>query len=177
MLKNKAWSALHKKQAIKIMGRKPKATEVKRASGAFAKDPQRENKNEPKPIRRAPEKPEILLNDSIASEKWDSLCVVLDQLGLIASSDLELMELFCISWSRYRKLLAIVEDEGFTIFDDKGNRKRNPSMIELNAIEDKLRRLVAEFGLTPSSRSRLVSVKREEKTEFQNWLEKRNNLN
>jgi P27 family predicted phage terminase small subunit len=154
-------------------GRPKIATEVHRAKGSYALNPQRENKNEPKPIREAPAKPETLMGDSVASDKWDSLCVILDQLGLIAQTDADLMELFCITFSQYRRLLKEVNENGFTETNQHGESKRSPIVIEYRNSVEVLRRLIPEFGLSPSSRSRLVSVKKEEKTDFQKWLEKR----
>jgi P27 family predicted phage terminase small subunit len=163
-------------------GRPRKATEVLREQGAYKSNPRRENKQEPKPNKIAPDKPATVEDDPIASQKWDSLCILLEQCGLLADTDSDLMELFCITFSQYRRLLKQINTTGFTIVtrDPQTNNpvvKRNPIMIEYRNIADLLRRLIPEFGLSPSSRSRLVSTRKEEKSEFQKWLERGKDLN
>lgn len=164
-----------------MKGRPRKATEVLRESGAFKINPKRENKSEPKPRSAEPPKPDVVKEDPIANQKWDSLANLLDEVGLLAVTDGELMELFCITFSQYRRLLSQVNKSGFTLVskDDSGvTVKRNPIMTEYRAAADLLRRLIPEFGLSPSSRSRLIAVTDEDRKEdpFQEWL-KRGGLN
>ena len=164
-----------------MKGRPRKATEVLKQEGAYKVNPQRENKQEPKPRSIEPPKPDVVKQDPIANQKWDSLANLLDEVGLLANTDGELMELFCITFSQYRKLLGQVNKTGFTLVSkelDGVTVKRNPIMTEYKAAADMLRRLIPEFGLSPSSRSRLVAVSSESRKDdpFDEWL-KRGGLN
>lgn len=163
-------------------GRPRKASEVHKQSGAYKINPKRENKREPKPKSQAPPKPDCVKSDAIANKKWISLCKLLDEIGLLANTDGELLELFCITFSQYRRLLVQVNTSGFTLISKDGDGvtvKRNPIMVEYKAAADMLRRLIPEFGLSPASRTRLVAVTAEDRKEdpFQAWLKRSGGLN
>lgn len=159
------------------MGRKPLATEVKRQKGSFVAKPKRENKLEPKPPKGWPEKTELVLSDPLASQKWSETCQMLDDMNVLSKADRDLLELFCMNWSQYIALLRQVQKSGIVgeMLNHRGEvvLKRSPYQAELSRITDRQAKLLTEFGLTPSSRSRIATV-RDTKPEssFDKWIER-----
>jgi len=143
-----------------MRGRKPLNSKLKEASGAFQHDPQRRNSNEPEPPPGAPDKPDYL--DKIASAKWDHVIRLFEQMGMLNQADGDLLETYCVTYSGYRQALASVNKTGqvLTRRDRDGNQvlTRNPFSVELHKYLDRMSKLLAEMGLTPSSRSRVMTT-------------------
>jgi len=159
------------------MGRKPLATEVKKQKGSFIVQPGRENKLEPKPPKGWPEKTELVLSDPLASQKWDETCQLLEKMMVLSKADRDLLELFCMNYSQYIALLRKVQKSGIVgeMLNHRGEvvLKRSPYQAELSRITDRQAKLLAEFGLTPSSRSRIVTVgDKKPESSFDKWIER-----
>jgi len=159
------------------MPRKPLATAIKKQKGSFINQPGRENKNEPVPPKGWPAKTDVVLSDPLASSKWDEICQLLDDMDVLTKADRDLLEVFCINWSQYIALLKQVQKTGM-IISSTNNRgettlRRSPYQAELGKIVDRQAKLLTEFGLTPSSRTRIVTV-RDTKPEssFDKWIER-----
>jgi P27 family predicted phage terminase small subunit len=149
-------------------GRKPLATAVKEASGAYRKDPQRRNRLEPQAKRGWPEMPELVAADKVASEYWHRVCAILDELNILTTADVFLLEQQCLDYSQFRYLWTSVR-EG-SVSDDDGT-KTKPEAREIHKYMDRMVKRMAELGLTPSARSRLHVPQTEDKDPFQAWLE------
>lgn len=145
-----------------MRGRKPKATAVKEASGSFRKDPQRKNKHEPMPRRGWPVKPEHIEACDIASPQWDELCRTLDEMNILTVADKSLLALYCQTYAEWMKLQRHVKEHGCTTFNDKGNASQSPEAIQVHRYADRLLKMMAELGLTPSSRSRIKAPERQD---------------
>ena len=140
-------------------GRKPLPPEVHIANGSYDKNPQRQNHDAPKPLIGAPVKPTYL--DEVASAKWEEVVGLLDELGVLSRSDGNLIEAYCVTYSGYRAALAQVARIGQVIVErtDSGvEAKRSPWSAELHKYMDRMTKLLAELGLTPSARGRLKAV-------------------
>ena len=133
----------------------------------------------PKPIKEAPPKPDVIDANPVASRKWDALVQDLDQLGILAKSDCDLMEAYCITFAMYRKALADVNKTGQVLVvksdDNKVEVKRNPFSVELHKYMDRLTKLMGEMGLSPSSRARVAANGQEEDDAFTEYLLNRMN--
>jgi phage terminase small subunit len=105
-------------------GTKPKPTTLKLLAGVH---PYRVNGSEPIAPAGIPDPPGYL--DGRALELWQELAPMLASMGVLTLADRHALALLCDSYSRWREKPA----------DD---RRRT-----------EFRRLLAEFGLTPSSRS------------------------
>jgi P27 family predicted phage terminase small subunit len=138
-----------------MRGRKPKATATKEASGAFRKNPQRKNKAEPLPKRGWPVKPPHIAECEIASPQWDGLCKTLDEMNILTVADQSLLALYCQTYAEWMKLQRHVKEHGCSIMNDKGNVSQSPEAVQVHRYADRLLKMMAELGLTPSSRSRI----------------------
>lgn len=145
-----------------MRGRKPQSTAAKEASGAFRKDPQRRNKDEPQAKRGMPEKPEHVAADPVASEQWDELCRTLGDMNIVTLADRSLLALYCSTYSQWNQLQTEVAENGCYVVNDKGNLSQSPQAIQVHRYADRLLKMMAELGLTPSARSRIKAPKQDE---------------
>ena len=144
-----------------IPGRKPKTAEQKRRAGNPGKRPL--NENEPQPTPGAPQKPDHL--DEVANKKWDDLCIVLDEMGTLATSDQAILTMFCDSWSLYVKACVMIE-KGTQLLMSATNTPYRAPWVDLRSMAFKqLLQCSSELGLSPTSRARLSVVPKQKAPE------------
>lgn len=141
------------------MARPRLAPEIHKLQGTYSHDPQRENKNAPKANGRCPDAPDYFDDDEL--QKWHELTDDLQTMGIMSSDCREQMIAYCTAYAGYMQCRREVEKEGMVI-DSKDGSKRNPRMTDLHKFLEQMNRLRPEFGLTPASRSKLVSMKSDE---------------
>jgi phage terminase small subunit len=134
-----------------VKGRKPLASSVKRQSGAFKKNPQRENKHEPEAKTGHPSNPAHIASNPKASGYWDHACSQLAEMDLLTKADRSLLEVFSEAMA--------IRQQAFAELD----------MINWKKAADTCIRVSSELGLTPSARSRLVVKSKEEEDAFTQW--------
>ena len=142
-------------------GRKPLAAEVKRATGAYRKDPQRENKAAPTANGQSPKKPRWF--GGRESEKWKELLADLGGNGVLSSDTREILIAYCTAYGKWMEARERVAETGLAIegVDKLGNRTitRNAYVSEMNRLREQMNKLLPELGLTPASRQKLTSLK------------------
>lgn len=119
------------------------------------------NKKEPKKVAPKLRVPAHL--DPIAKTLWKKLTKQLDDLGVLSDTDLTGLEQCCELYARIRRLRADLRKLGATTYEsikDTGEVliKAYPQVAQLDAAERNFRSFITEFGLTPSSRTK-VEVK------------------
>jgi P27 family predicted phage terminase small subunit len=143
------------------MGRKALAQEVKEATGAFRKDPQRRNKAAPKADGTAPTIPRGLCK--VAKAKWREMVGDLGRNGVLSSDTREMLVSYCTIFAKWMEARQKVEETGLAIegVDKLGQLviTRNPYVAEMHKFREQLNKLLPEFGLTPASRQKLTSLK------------------
>lgn len=149
------------------MGRKPLAAEVKKSTGAYRKNPQRENKSAPTADGQLPEMPDWF--GDLERSKWDELVSDLSRNGVISTDTREILIAYCTAYAMWREARAKVLDTGLAIegFDKGGNVQitRNTYVTEMSKFRDQMNRLLPELGLTPASRQKLTSLSLDEDTD------------
>lgn len=155
-----------------MTGRKPLASAVHEQSGAYAKNPQRRNKNEPKPPIGWPDMPDIVKADQKAAECWNRICRSLDEMRILTKAEQDLIACYCLDYSQFCWLWEQVKEGNVGDFDDKGRAAVSPAASQIHKYADRLLKRQAELGLTPSARSRLHAPKKEEEDEFQQWMKR-----
>lgn len=144
-----------------MKGRKPKPLELRVLHGgayskAFAEQPQ--------PRRVLPRCPEHLTGEAAAC--WKRLARDLYDAGLLSALDRDALAAYCMAYARYKKAEEILAKSGEVIKtadkrDAEGNVIggsnwiQNPWLAVANRALEQMRQLAAEFGMTPSSRSRV----------------------
>ena len=140
-------------------GRKPKPTALKILEGNPGK--RALNKREPKPTPEMPTPPEHL--DAIARVEWDRMAVELHHLGLLTGLDRAVLAGYCDAYSLWvratQEMHAMLAEPGssLVIVTEKGYQLPHPLVAIRNKARDAMLKFGVEFGLSPSSRSR-VSV-------------------
>ena len=162
-----------------MKGPRPKSTATRKLTGEGKTHPERINKNEPVAPSGAPDMPEHL--DAIGADKWRHLMWLFEEMGMLNKADGDLIEAYCVTYSGFRKALESVNRTGQVLIlkSDEGKSveaRRNPFSVELHKYMDRMAKLLAEMGLTPSSRSRVVATPKQEDDPFAEWM-KRGGLN
>lgn len=148
-------------------GRKAIAQEVKEATGAFRKDPQRKNKAAPKADGESPRIPKELCR--VAKAKWKELAADLKRNGVLSTDTREILIAYCTAYAHWIELRKKVAETGLAIegVDKAGNVviTRNAYVAEMHKFREQMNRLLPEFGLTPASRQKLTSMNLDDKEE------------
>lgn len=134
-----------------MQGRKPKPTAIKMLEGNPGK--RALNHAEPKPRVVAPRPPEYL--GDAEKTKWKAAVKELYQLGLLTAIDQDALAMYCVVFVRWQKAEKMVREKGEIIKTAAGNIIQNPFLSIANRALDQLNKMGAEFGMTPSSRSRV----------------------
>jgi P27 family predicted phage terminase small subunit len=156
-----------------VKGRKPLSNATKEASGAFIKDPQRRNADEPKPKLGRPKIPAAVEDDPTAKSRWHWVCDQLESMNLLAVTDQGLIAGYCLDYSMMLALWETIKGGNVSDMDEKGRTKLKPEANQFHTYSDRILKREAELGLTPSSRSRLKAPQTEKEDEFDIWLKRR----
>lgn len=129
-------------------GRKPKPAELKELAGRS------HHKKEPPPIKLEIDVQPIENYNYLpsADELWNNLA----KAGVVKMSDR-------LAFMRYHDLLTVymeaaldVKERGQILNKDKSNERYNPSWRIMRDAQQEILKLEAEFGLTPSSKRRIM---------------------
>jgi P27 family predicted phage terminase small subunit len=152
-----------------MRGRKPKPTLVKLLEGNPGKRPI--NDCEPRPCAAIPECPEFL--DDEAKAEWFRSAKVLSDMGLLTVADRSALAAYCTAYSRWVNAEALVAKHGPVVLSpDKKFPMKSPYLVVADQAMEAMRKFMVEFGLTPSSRSRIKVIEGAEAAdEFEEFLE------
>jgi len=142
-----------------MRGRKPKPTHLKLVRGNPGK--RRLNGAEPVPERMLPSPPDELCAD--ARVEWQRVAGELHRIGVLSGIDRAALAAYCQAYGRWvvaeRAIARMAErdqlTEGLMIKTTNGNAVQNPLVGTANKAMADLVRYAAEFGMTPSARSRI----------------------
>jgi P27 family predicted phage terminase small subunit len=146
-------------------GRRPKPTQLKILSGTHRGPVKRE----PSAPVGVPPMPERLKVDQVALDKWLELSAILSGMGVLTTGDGEALATLCEVHSAEQSCLLALRAGGATIHTDLGGVKPNPAGSLYRSLVAMKASLLSEFGLTPSSRTKLatqVEVKKDDLEEF-----------
>jgi len=93
--------------------------------------------------------------DPMAKRRWRELSKILRSMRVLTIADRQALATLCQTISDIHKMRKILAKDGHVVDTERGPI-RNPAAIELHKLEDIQLKLLAEFGLTPSSRSRIT---------------------
>lgn len=136
-----------------MAGRKPKPTAVKKLEGNPGK--RKLNTKEPVPAKGMPDCPEWLLPE--AKKEWERLADLMNQMGVLTEVDMAAFAAYCQSYARWKEAQEHIDSEGSTFETDKGYQQQTPWVGIANTNQKLMLQAASEFGLTPSSRSRIVA--------------------
>jgi P27 family predicted phage terminase small subunit len=134
-----------------VTGRKPKPTAAKRLAGNPGKRPL--NQGEPQFLGPKPRKPAGL--PYYASVFWDKLAGPLYENGLLTVADVPVFEGLCYTFHFMKEAAKILKSDGQITTDEKGLKRKHPANQLFRDNYKLLMQAAAEFGISPSSRSRM----------------------
>jgi P27 family predicted phage terminase small subunit len=140
------------------------------------------NEKEPKPEMKAPAMPPNL--PDLAINEWNSIVPVLLRLGVLTELDGKALAAYCFSYARWQEAEKIVRERGMLIEEPIVSRetgeilsskfKKNPMISVSSDALKMMKAYLAEFGLTPATRSKLKIEPPGEEDPFEAYLARKN---
>ena len=135
-----------------MRGRKPKPPELRLLQGNPGHRPIQDI---PKPIPGQPPCPDYLTG--VAREVWYSVISEMSAAGTLGMENTRTIERYVVLYARWREAEAHVAQHGAVVPAPRSSVPMpNPNLAVANAASDRLGKIEAELGLTPSSRARVA---------------------
>lgn len=134
-------------------GRKPTPTAVKELEGNPGKRPL--NAKEPKPAKKAPSCPKWL--EPEAKKEWRRLAKQMEQIGILTEVDMAAFAGYCQAYARWKEAEEFITQHGSIVKTPSGYWQQVPQVSIAQTYLKIMNRFAEQFGLTPSSRSRIIA--------------------
>ena len=150
-----------------MAGRKPLPTQLKLVKGTAR--PHRMNPAEPQPSLAVPDPPEHL--DVEAAAKFTDMATLLARHRVMTELDAGALARYVVIWRRWLAAEAEVKRRGPVVKTVGGNIIQHPFLAVANKCLTQLGQIESEFGLTPSSRTRIrMAAPAETRDPFEDFL-------
>jgi P27 family predicted phage terminase small subunit len=154
-----------------MTGRRPKSAAKKKLHGNPGRRPL--PGNELKPERGIPEPPEWL--SDVALGHWQTLAPELDAAGVLTVADGHALALLCEAHADWRAACEAIELHGETYTRTTAAGKSTvvarPEVAMRSDAWSRMKSMLAEFGLTPTSRSRVSAIPKRKGGRLERFLE------
>lgn len=134
-------------------GRKPKPTALKVLEGNPGK--RQLNDKEPKPKSKAPTCPKWLEDE--ARKEWRRMAKQLEGLGVLTEIDMTAFAGYCQAYARWKEAEEFISKHGAIVKTPSGYWQQVPQVSIAQTYLKIMNRFCEQFGLTPSSRSRIIT--------------------
>lgn len=116
------------------------------------------NKREPKPVPTKPSAPKFL--SPAAKYEWRRVATELHRLGLLTGIDRATLAAYCQAYADWKAAVEFIKEHGsvYKVLDSKERVvavKPYPQVVIARNASEQIRKLAAEFGMTPAARSRI----------------------
>lgn len=135
-------------------GRKPKPTALKLLEGNPGNRPL--NINEPRPTG-VPDCPDWLEDE--AKAEWERMSTVLENMGMLTDMDMVAFAGYCQAYARWKEAEEFLSQHGSIVRTPNGYLQQVPQVSIAQTNLKIVLKFCEQFGLTPSSRSRIVADK------------------
>jgi P27 family predicted phage terminase small subunit len=152
-----------------MRGRKPLPSNVVRLRGNPGK--RRLNDAEPRPAIKAPSCPSCLGEE--ARKEWKWLAGELAELGLLTTIDRGMLAAYCQAHALWVEAVSSIGRYGTMVKSPNGFPMQSPYVAVANKQVEIMVRIAAEFGMTPSSRSRIRVGDKAPEDPFESFLRDR----
>ena len=82
---------------------------------------------------------------------------LMNQMGVLTEVDMAAFAAYCQSYARWKEAQEHITSGGSTFETDKGYQQQTPWVGIANTNQKLMLQAASEFGLTPSSRSRIIA--------------------
>ncbi|KNA31037.1 terminase [Burkholderia pseudomallei] len=152
-----------------MRGRKPTPTALKLVRGNPGKRPSNDAEPMPAPSRDL-ECPDWL--SAAAKPHWPAIAEQLHTAGLLTQIDTTALGLYCEAFARWKDANDKVVKLGAVVKSSHGYPIPSPYLQIANQAYAQLTRLLTEFGMTPSSRSRVTAKKPDPAEQYAKFVRK-----
>jgi len=136
-----------------VRGRKPKPAKLHELAGNPGHRPLNSSAPQPPVPDRAPYAPRHL--NEAGKAEWNRVVKLLLDLELYTEMDQAALALYCQAWGRWVHAEKELEKKGEVLEGGQGGLYQNPWLHVANRSWEQLRKVLVEFGLSPSARERL----------------------
>jgi P27 family predicted phage terminase small subunit len=140
-------------------GRPRKATAELKLNGTFQKC--RRNTDEPTPDVKVPDMPDILKGEAV--KEWNRLAPLLASKKCLTDWDRNMLAAYCYEWGKYYDICKM-QAEG---------AENAPNATQRTKALKNFENIAIQFGLTPSSRTRLSMGKSDVNNPFEKLMKKK----
>lgn len=134
-----------------MAGRKPKPSKLKVLQGTNR--PDRANPNEPTPEEKIPSCPKHL--NKQAKKEWHRVTKILDANKMITGLDMAALAAYCQMYGRWVEAEENLSKESMVVLSPIGYMMQSPYLSIANKCMEMMKSFLTEFGMTPSSRTRI----------------------
>lgn len=138
------------------VGRKPKPTHLKILAGKPGHRPLNESEPQPDLLEEAPEPPSHLSGEARAY--WAEIVPKLIRNNLLSEIDVGTLAAYCQAYGRWVVAESMVAKQGDVLISPSGFPIQNPYLAVANKAMEQMIKRETEFGMTPSSRSRVSTT-------------------
>ena len=85
--------------------------------------------------------------------EWNRVAPTLQSIGLFTEADFRALEMYCDSYSRWRKARLMLAKEGMSVGTRNGYRQKSPHITTIKESFTQMLQMMTEFGMTPSARA------------------------
>jgi P27 family predicted phage terminase small subunit len=121
------------------------------------------NRREPDPKSEIPSCPKHIQGES--RREWKRITKELRALGLLTRVDRAAIAAYCDAYGRWTEAASKLSEKGLLVKAPSGYPILNPYLSIINSALDQMRKFLTEFGMTPSSRTRINIAKKSEDEE------------
>lgn len=151
-----------------MRGRKPLPSNVVRLRGNPGKRPL--NDAEPAPAPVVPSCPACL--GEAARKEWKRLARELGELGLLTRIDRGMLAAYCQAHALWTEVVSSIERYGTMVKSPNRFPMQSPYVAVASKQVEIMGRIAAEFGMTPSSRSRIRASGPASEDPFEQFLDR-----
>lgn len=154
------------------MGRRgpaPKPTVLNDLAGNPGK--RKKNTREPKPATDNLVAPDHLA--PAAKAEWDRLVALFADLKLLTNVDADALAMYADTYARWAEATSRLAKEGMIVYTENGFPIQSPYLSIVNQTMKVMQKFLAEFGMTPASRTRLQVVDEPEDDPFDAFVNKK----
>ena len=144
-----------------LRGPAPKPDSIRKLEGNPGKRPMRENDPFMMVFETPPKPPKNLMED--AKKAWKKMTPLLTAWGLLTPMTIDYFGEVCQWYARYQVTAKKVVEEGEkgvyqTQTSESGYKSQHPLITQMNQYYDKWEKGIKEFGMTPMSWARYMSI-------------------
>jgi len=143
-------------------GKRPTPTRLKIIKGTD--QPCRIRKDEPKPADDNIQMPDDMSAGAI--KQWDKVSKQLKEARIITNIDVDALSMYCEAYATWIDANKAIQKHGVVVKNKSGFPVQSPYFLVANKAFDQMRAMLTEFGMTPSSRTRVSSLKSKDEDEF-----------